>query len=124
MLKTHYRPSARCGMALCRRLPGPVSEDPADVTCRDCLRAIERLGIRPRSEFPEVPTFEVQAVNAVNVMFRCPRCGKENWHGKGDGHRVAHCGCWPRGYVIVEAPAVVGPSWASTLSVANAAENR
>jgi len=22
---------------------------------------------------------------------RCPFCGKQHWHGEGDGHRVAHC---------------------------------
>ena len=47
--------------------------------------------------------------NGCYLVFRCPKCGQENNHGgvfnelgAGDGHRVSHCECWPRGYYIKE----------------------
>jgi hypothetical protein len=45
----------------------------------------------------EIPTFVVDAKR----RFQCPKCGKTNLHGQGDGHRASHCPCWPTGYYIV-----------------------
>jgi hypothetical protein len=80
----------------------------ANVTCPSCRRVIKRLGLRDRQEFPEVPEFTVTAIRGRTLGFRCPCCGVMNYHGggdhpgDGDGHRGAHCRCWPHGYSIVE----------------------
>lgn len=106
MLKTHYRPPAYWASSLCGKAAWRVgtrtTETPSEVTCKDCLRQIRRLGIRPRDQFPEVPTFDVTVADDVHVRFRCPICGVEHWHSHVPGHRVAHCLCWPRGYVLAE----------------------
>ena len=38
----------------------------------------------------------IPVINVVHtkngVKFFCPHCGKNHHHGKGEGHRVAHCG--------------------------------
>jgi hypothetical protein len=97
------------------------SLDPRDVTCRACLRYVLKHRLRPRSDFPDVPTFEVRAEGryrtkengrpawGCHLVFRCPVCGRENVHGglyrrpgAGDGHRASHCDCWDHGYYIRE----------------------
>lgn len=54
-----------------------------------------------------IPTFKTKPAMAeggrfsnTTVRFQCPKCGRWNHHGYGDGHRVAHCRCWPNGYYI------------------------
>jgi hypothetical protein len=51
-----------------------------------------------------------RSADGVSLIFTCPSCGEENSHGAGgpkfgagDGHRVSHCPCWPRGYILREA---------------------
>ena len=70
------------------------------VTCKRCLAKAARLGLRPRILFPDVPTFEVRPARCGQVKFTCPVCGKTNYHGRGNGHRLAHCGCWELGYIL------------------------
>lgn len=71
-------------------------------------------------ERADIPTLEVVARGrfrtpsgalGCHLVFRCPQCGKENCHGgaygqlgAGDGHRVSHCACWPKGYYLREVP--------------------
>jgi hypothetical protein len=119
--KVHYSPGNRGYWSHCPRTYGTSWNTTSrldDVTCRICLRAIARLGLRPREEFPDVPTFEVRPEGRFRcqsggwgcyLVFRCPVCGHENNHGgsydrpgEGDGHRVSHCGCWEGGYYIRE----------------------
>lgn len=81
------------------------------VTCEACLKFIAKHNLRPRSEFPKVPTFSpVRRPGRVLVMV-CPVCGEEAIHfsssneiGSGDGHRCAECECWPGGYHLQEKP--------------------
>jgi predicted RNA-binding Zn-ribbon protein involved in translation (DUF1610 family) len=47
----------------------------------------------------DIPTFYTTIKNGQR-SFECPKCGKKNLHGSGDGHRISHCPCWPRGYEI------------------------
>ena len=47
----------------------------------------------------DIPTFYTTIKNGQR-SFECPKCGKKNLHGSGDGHRISHCPCWPRGYQI------------------------
>lgn len=47
------------------------------------------------------PTFPCQESRG-QLWFTCPTCGKRNLHGTGEGHRVAHCTCWPGGYFLVK----------------------
>lgn len=54
------------------------------------------------------PTFRCKPVRGegnqysdTTVQFKCPKCGKINSHGHGNGHRVSHCPCWPEGYELV-----------------------
>ena len=106
-----------------------TTTDPAAVTCRDCLAALERVRqAEADGTFhytPEgVPVFQVRPEGrfrypgrnpdgsrqyGCNLVFRCPRCRTMNRHGgeygnpgAGDGHRAAHCGCWPDGYYLEE----------------------
>ena len=66
----------------------------------------------------EAPVFECDRVFG-QLQFSCPRCGKKNIHGggrsagDGDGHRVAHCKCWPSGYYVKERSIVGGQHSAS-----------
>jgi len=93
----------------------------AEVTCLSCRRRIVMGGLRPRTNYPDVPTFEVHSEGryqtfrgdwGTHLVFTCPCCGRENVHGgtygkpgDGDGHRTSHCPCWPNGYVIREVTA-------------------
>ncbi len=103
--RTHY-------MHGCRRSKDGRSRKTMDLAridcgiCRDILAAL-----RPRSDFPEIPTFTVTPAGRVLtsagwlglVSFVCPMCAKKNTHGDLDGHRVSHCPCWrPGGYIIVK----------------------
>jgi len=42
------------------------------------------------------PVFKYRVIG-TNLVFNCPLCGKEHWHGKGEQkpgqveHRAAHC---------------------------------
>lgn len=102
--RTHYRPGIHppaltpsvCGTWQASRFTAVLAE----VDCRACLARVARLGLRPRAEFPEVPTFAARPDGPDTCSFVCPVCGKRNHHGRGDGHRHAHCSCWPRGYNI------------------------
>jgi len=70
-----------------------------------------------------IPTFKVKAVGkfwylpgrdgtrtrGCYLVFKCPKCKKKHSHGgtygkkgDGDGHRTAHCSCWPSGYYLKE----------------------
>ncbi|MBA3012673.1 MAG: hypothetical protein FP812_20900 [Desulfobacula sp.] len=71
----------------------------SEVSCLHCLKVIKREGLIDRDQFPEIPTFKAKLKRAL-ACFRCPVCGQENVHGRGAGHRVAHCDCWERGYFI------------------------
>lgn len=68
-------------------------------------------------QYQGLPLFQVRAercfrvgdVLCCDLVFCCPKCGRENVHtgfygraSVADGHRVAHCGCWPDGYYICE----------------------
>jgi len=97
------------------------------VTCAACRRLIVSRGLQERSAFPDVPTFTctpeghwrnplrpdgTRAPDGCHLVFTCPVCGQRNLHGGaygkpgyGDGHRAAHCLCWPRGYYLREARA-------------------
>lgn len=75
------------------------------VTCGLCRKRIKRLGLRPRREFPKIPTFQLQVdADGHTASFMCPVCGQRNHHGnhgKGyGGHRVEHCPCWENGYYV------------------------
>lgn len=39
----------------------------------------------------DIPLFEVTRDPHGCAQFTCPRCGKTNHHGQGDGHLVSHC---------------------------------
>lgn len=65
-----------------------------------------------------IPIMEVKAEGSFlypggkrgcHLVFKCPKCRRKIHHGgtygkkgDGDGHRCAHCGCWPRGYYLKE----------------------
>jgi hypothetical protein len=117
--KTHYGPSP-CGYGrFLAKTSSRRTQNPADVTCGACQRRIAHWGLQPRTDFPDLPTFNVVAGERYDaphvgctVSFRCPVCGRVNTHGRpggtvggGDGHRVAHCDCWSNGYVIREVTA-------------------
>jgi hypothetical protein len=126
---------ARRPCGFCRgRFGALMTTNLAGVTCRLCRAYIDRHGLRPRDEFPQVPTFDVLAVGkfrsagswGTHLEFTCPVCGILNRHGRawgpdefgsGDGGRVSHCGCWERGYRIREirpAGTIVTPHLAVT----------
>ncbi len=126
---------ARRPCGFCRgRFWAPMTTNLADVTYRRCRSYIDRNGLRPRDEFPQVPTFDVLAVGkfrsagswGTHLVFACPVCGIVNRHGRtwgpdefgsGDGGRVAHCQCWQHGYILREIQpggAVVTPHLAVT----------
>jgi len=97
---------------------GPVVETIEETTCNDCARIIKKHGLRNRSEFPAIPTFDAVAEGrwkysggkeGCHLSFTCPVCGKRNHHGGeygnpggGDGHRCSHCSCWENGYFVRE----------------------
>lgn len=65
---------------------------------RDIVAYLEAQTVRP------IPTFDAKLENE-QLTFICPSCGEKHWHGctTEDGapeHRVAHCGCHPRGYFL------------------------
>jgi hypothetical protein len=98
------------------------------VTCKKCLGIIRAKGLKARSDFDEVPTFDVKpegrfkhrgADDGCSLVFQCPVCGVKISHGgyygqpgKADGHRASHCQCWEHGYFIRE----VNPQSANQLS--------
>lgn len=103
MSAIHYSPGGpnRYPMTTCERFGFSFWTASLDsVTCKRCLARAQKLGLRDRSNFPDVPTFHVTPSGKGQVKFTCPVCGKTNYHGKGDGHRAAHCGCWERGYIL------------------------
>ena len=57
-----------------------------------------------KPDIPEVEAYEHR--DGINlVVKKCPYCGEEHWHGKGYGHRVAHCTGRQgnsAGYILVE----------------------
>jgi len=53
--------------------------------------------------------YTTTGVEVCRLVFTCPQCGRSNSHGgtwgnigDGDGHRVSHCDCWPKGYFLRE----------------------
>ena len=48
-----------------------------------------------------MPTFEVTR-QGNKLWFVCPTCSKKNTHGGSGGHRISHCDCWPKGYILEE----------------------
>ena len=109
----HYVQQAACSIG--RYLDGATCVDDVDrVTCKSCLEIINNRGLKSRSRFPEIPTFEVATENwqhrlrdgtvdrGCQLTFTCPVCGKENYHGGSYGHRVSHCDCWSKGYNLKE----------------------
>lgn len=100
-------------------MTGAVTREMSEVTCKVCLKRITRHNLRPKSEFPAIPTFDVVAEGwfscgpgrkrGCHLVFRCPVCGQKISHGgwfkdlgAADGHRASHCNCWPKGYYIRE----------------------
>jgi hypothetical protein len=120
MKKTHYKHGCSLGRwsEIHANDTGPVVKTIEEVTCKNCISVIRKRGLKNRSEFPEIPTFEVIASGrfkyprgktGCHLSFTCPACGSKNSHGgeyekigEGDGHRVSHCGCWKKGYFIKE----------------------
>lgn len=119
--RTHYKHGCHFGRmaaAYVFSTQAEQTQDIASVDCKDCLRIIKQFDLKPRSDFPDIPTFAAKAEGryistdgkeGCYLVFRCPVCGKENAHGglfgdpgAGDGHRVAHCDCWEDGYYIEE----------------------
>lgn len=49
------------------------------------------------------PTFACQEDPRDQQVFACLKYGKRNLHGRGEGHRISRCGCWPRGYYLTKA---------------------
>ena len=63
MNKTHYFGGCLKGRyhTMCPRYNVSVTKDISQVTCKNCLKIIEKKNLQPRSNFPEVPTFSVVA---------------------------------------------------------------
>jgi hypothetical protein len=117
--RTHYtRFNCRHG--------APTTMNPSAVTCARCLRRLASLARVPGpiAYRDGIPVFECQASgchrypirrdgtrppDGCDLSFTCPRCGARLAHGgahgrpgAADGHRAAHCACWPRGYYLRE----------------------
>ena len=65
--------------------------------------------VKPEGRFFYPRSEDGIRLEGCHLVFECPRCGATNRHGglygkpgEGDGHRCAHCECWPHGYNIVE----------------------
>lgn len=93
----------------------PVTRELKEVTCCKCIDLILKRKLKPRTDFSEVPIFEVvskkrkNGMGTCDLVFNCPCCGKKNFHsgeqgnvGAADGHRISHCSCWVDGYYIRE----------------------
>ncbi len=59
--------------------------------------------------FRQYGAYSVRLVDGCHLVFHCPRCkiriahgGTYGKPGDGDGHRCAHCACWPNGYYLRE----------------------
>jgi hypothetical protein len=39
-----------------------------------------------------IPDAPVIKITESHYVVQCPYCNGEHFHGKGEGHRVAHCG--------------------------------
>lgn len=105
-----------CGWA---KLPdAKVTEDPGESTCPKCKKRILAWNLRPRWDYPgddQMPVLRGYWVSRERykrigdkhrsrvcyLVFVCPCCGKENWHG-GPGLKRSHCNCWSS--YVVEAP--------------------
>ncbi len=117
-MKTHLE----TGCSRRRYSAGHITTNTSLVTCLACRKIISAKGLRPREHFQETPTLVATSKHEwSHVMgFTCPCCGTEIEHSKGDGHRVAHCKCWKRGYYVVQLiPNVIvvkgpSPSYKST----------
>lgn len=97
---------------------GPVTSDMSAVTCKTCLKIINKKKLQPKENFPEIPIFDVTAEGCwktddskfgCHLVFTCPVCGTGIAHGgyygkigAADGHRTSHCLCWKKGYYIRE----------------------
>ncbi len=90
----------------------------SDVTCKNCLNRVKRQKLADPSNLPKIPTILAYETNRFRgrrtISGRCPTCGKTLHHSGGffpaqaDGHRAAHCTCWPDGYIIRDAEKCTG----------------
>ena len=121
MKKIHFKHGCVRGRYATVYSDTKLSESRTEVTCKICLDFLSKHNLRDRSEFEEIPTFDVVASGdfyyagssnrGCHLTFDCPVCGKINSHGGeygilggGDGHRCSHCECWKDGYYIHEVP--------------------
>ncbi len=79
-LKTHYIHGCPKG-----RIPEghgypPVTSELSKVDCKNCLRQIAQRKLQPRSNFPEIPTFDVKVEDRYYYVFRCPVCRTKITH--------------------------------------------
>lgn len=119
MMKIHY---ARIDC----RIGSPTTNDKSQVTCGICLRRLAKLVLIPGPiEYRDgIPVFACEPKgrwrnplmsdgtrlpDGCYLVFTCPLCGTQLAHGgiygkpgDGDGHRSAHCNCWPNGYYLRE----------------------
>jgi hypothetical protein len=42
-----------------------------------------------------IPTFKAKKISETQVEFTCSKCKRKLHHGITEGHRLAHCDCWP-----------------------------
>ena len=52
------------------------------------------------AEISKIPCHQVKN----QLVFDCPKCGKQHYHGLGEGHRLSHClskDAYPNGYDLV-----------------------
>lgn len=60
-----------------------------------------------------IPTIHAELHGELQVRFYCPHCRQFHYHGRGDGHRVAHCRAThspylKTGYILLTVPAAEG----------------
>jgi len=80
---------------------GPVIGTATDG--RPVIRAIAK------GRFKQYGRNDERVEDGCHLTFTCPKCKTKishgGWYGQpgmGDGRRVAHCKCWPRGYYVKE----------------------
>ena len=49
-----------------------------------------------------IPIFKTKKDEYGHAVFKCPVCGKLNFHSYESGYRMSHCPCWnPGGYKLI-----------------------